>query len=51
MIKTKFKGDYIKDGITKSFKQINKTIFIHKQFCLMLFYLILKIFKKYSKLK
>lgn len=31
--------------------QANKTILLNKRFCYVLFYLVLKIFKKYSKIK
>lgn len=47
----KFKKVYIKASRTKSFYQTNRTIFLEELFHYMSLYLILKIFKEYSKVK
>ncbi len=51
IIKAKFKGAYIKAGTTKSLQQVNGTILLDQYFCAVPFYLTLKIFKEYNKVK
>ena len=50
-IRAKFKRACIKVNIIKLLQQANKIILLDQYFCVILFYLILKIFKKYSKIK
>ena len=49
IIETKFKETYIKFNITKLFEQANKIVVLDNIFCVVLFYLRLKIFLKYNK--
>lgn len=51
IIGAKFKKICVKVWVTQSFQQANKRVFLEKQFYAILFYLTLKIFKKYSKEK
>lgn len=51
IIRIKLKEVYVKAKKTKSLYQANKTILLENLFWYRPFYLILKIFKKYGKVK
>lgn len=51
IIEAKFKGAHVKAHITKSLQTANGTVFLDQRFYAVFFYLILKIFKEYNKMK
>lgn len=51
IVGAKVKEVYIRVEIIRLFDKRNKTVLLNKKFCCIFFYLILKIFKEYSKVK